>query len=245
MKNENESGAITSYLNGFLNPPTFILPETIRRCIRELIEYQDVDWLRRHTECPRKEWDLPDNENKWGPHCSGCFTSLPAQETIGRIEIAIAINHILSAKEKEFQTPEILLKNVLSSLTLLQETLDRLVSVGWTQLFLLREEFQKFWQVLSDFRNLMQSLDKSPATHPPDLKGPDIEAFDISFIRLLAEILAKGGLGCFVVHAEGKAIYSPGMEILILCLGECGRSPEVAIVEAILAQKVDSNGDTA
>lgn len=218
----------------FSDPPTYTLPEDVRSAMRELVAHEDIEWSRRHPECVRHKWDSPDSDRKWGPECKRCFSPVSAMEIIGLLETAIALHRALFRKGKHCGDFNAALQDISQQLSHLQNSLEGLLAIGWSRFFFSRGEFIRLLPVIERLRELLQKATLNQQTLQTLDIGPKTDS-DPLLIALLGEILDKGSLFCFIVHTDNKAILSPGMEILLLCLNECGYFTSAQTVESILA----------
>lgn len=205
----------------FIAPPPFVLPESIRKSIRDLVELQDLEWLARHPVCVRRERNAPTPEGRWGAQCPRCFSEVPAYVTIGNIEHALSLYRALEAAplgRAEFAA------TVGAAASRLKEAvadLDRMVAGGWDQLFFVRDQLAR---ELPSLLRLLQTMDEVATTAGEDDDGGEVRIAprDAALARVLAEVLANGGLPCFLEESNGTPILSPGFEILQLCLDQAG-----------------------
>lgn len=218
----------------FADPPAYSLPEEVRSTIRELVAHEDIEWLRRHPECVRHKWDNPDSDRKWGPECKRCFSPVSAKSIIGLLETAIALYRALFRMGKNSDNFNDALEDVSAQLNQLQDSLENLLATGWSRFFFIREELVQLLPAMEHLRELLQKA--AASQQPPQAldSAPQTDC-DPLLITLLGEILGKGSLFCFIVYSDNKAILSPGMEILLLCLNECGCFTTAQTAESILA----------
>ena len=234
MTSDCQPLASTPIFELFADPPAYALPEEIRSTIRELIAREDIEWSRRHPECVRHEWDSPDSDLKWGPECKRCFSPLAAIEIIGLLETAIALHRALFRINKHSGNFNDALQDICEQLSRLQDNLGTLLDMGWSRFFFDRKEIAQLLPAMEQLRALLQKATLSQQTLQM-LDRTQRSDFDPLLITLLGEILDNGSLTCFIVHSDNKAILSPGMEILLLCLNECGCFTSAQTVESILA----------
>lgn len=234
MTSHCQQPAATSILALFSDPPAYSLPEEIRSTIRELIAHEDIEWSRRHPECVRHKWDSPDSDNKWGPECKSCFSPVAAIEIIGLLETAIALHRALFRINKNSGSFNYALQDACEQLERLHNSLETLLDIGWSRFFFARDELARLLPAMEQLRDLLEKATLSQQT-VQILNSTQRTDFDPLLITLLGEVLGKGSLSCFIVHSDNKAILSPGMEILLLCLNECGCFTSAQTVESILA----------
>lgn len=210
------SSDISGIFGIFLSPPPYHLPESIRKALRDLVEMQDIEWSLRHPHCTRRKEDFADEKFKWGDECLSCFSDVSAQKTIGDLEEAISVylnvDSLEACDESFCSAVDICLQRLDEQKVALATLLVR----GWEHLFTRREEIAT---VFSTMERLREILARFEATAEVDAGSDNIEGKrQKRLVWLLADILRRGGLSCFLVCAEGKVILSPGMEILSLCL---------------------------
>lgn len=234
MTSDCQPSASTQTFELFADPPAYTLPEEIRSTIRELIAREDIEWSRRHPECVRHKWDSPDSEMKWGPECKRCFSPVEAKVIIGKLETAIALHRALFRINKHSSHFNDALQDTCDQLNRLQDSLGTLLDMGWSRFFFDRKELAQLLPAMVQLRALLQKATLSQQT-VQILDRTQRSDFDPLLITLLGEILDDGSLTCFIVHSDDKAILSPGMEILLLCLNECGCLTSAQTVESILA----------
>lgn len=224
--------SMSEILGNFLCPLPYTLPEAIRKSIRELVEYQDIEWATRHPNCIRHQWQQADDRGKWGDECLACFSNVSAIETIGQLETVIALHHAL---RRYNITTDSSLEVFSRQLANLLSEFDQLLLQHWHRLFFERQHLGETLPALLRLREHLVQLDtanEGSANNAHHL--PATVKQNLPLIRLLAEILARGGMRCFMVHSELKDIFSPGMEILLLCLTECSVNVNAVDIEAIL-----------
>lgn len=221
-EDHDEEPKYSSTVETFFAPPPFTLPETIRKNIRDLVELQDLEWVQRHPRCERRELPAPTAAGQWGENCPRCFSEVPAYVTIGHLENALSLYQALGATPMargEFA------QTVGAAADRLKQTvadLDRMVANGWDQLFFVRDELAR---ELPSLLRLLQTIDEvasAAADENITEDGAQVPHRDVLLVGILSEILTNGGLPCFLVSSEGKAILSPGMELLRLCLDQVG-----------------------
>jgi len=218
----------------FFSPPPFQLPESIRKALRDLIELHDIEWSQHHPRCIQRREDFVDTRDATEGSVF-CFSDVDAHKTIANLEEALSIYLNLQSDEPPERSLRSAVDNCLQLLSNQNRALATILDRGWEHLFTSRDAFSASLTALSHLKEMLLHLEEQPEeTPPPRHPEQPLSIRQRQLIWLLADILRRGGLSCYLVFTEEKLILSPGMEILILCLPLAGIDATPETVEQTL-----------